>query len=397
MLFNIDWLEVFCIEPKAGIQLNAEYFRRAGYQVKVREYGTKVYQEMFTIKIGEIWAIEIRRNPYAVKGQGGIMQKGSCHIRLTNEACYVEHPTELMRDFISSHNYTYKGISRVDVCADFQRFQGGLKPTTFIEKYMKRDILRVNKGKFAFHGNEQWSGREVQTLSWGCQTSMVSTKIYNKSVEMREMKPKQHIKAQWNKVGLETDYKGEDVWRVEFSIKTRCKNWIRCENECGKKIQLEYIAQCLDNYSDKEHLAILFFSLAKYYFEFRVAEQTKSGEWLRKARCKKYNLFDNETEILKPIGDVKVLQTTRTEKILLNYLERLKDDPRGSAAEGWEMILAQFTMIISKAKAYKEVNMRHMRAEQAYTERQSKAYKDFYTTLKNGSMWVLEPEWDKEE
>ncbi|MBR0341902.1 MAG: hypothetical protein IJH64_06605, partial [Oscillospiraceae bacterium] len=61
---NIDWLEVYCLESNQRYPCNAEYFERAGYYVRQREYGTRVYKEMFEItdKDGNP-LIEIRRNP----------------------------------------------------------------------------------------------------------------------------------------------------------------------------------------------------------------------------------------------------------------------------------------------------------------------------------------------
>ena len=43
---NLDWLEVYCIEP---IDMPAQYFQNLGWQVNIREYGTPLYKEMFTL------------------------------------------------------------------------------------------------------------------------------------------------------------------------------------------------------------------------------------------------------------------------------------------------------------------------------------------------------------
>ena len=62
---NLDWLEVHCLEPS---MLNAAYFTAAGYNVKVREYGTPQYKEMFTIFEDSGYKLamfEIRRSPYS--------------------------------------------------------------------------------------------------------------------------------------------------------------------------------------------------------------------------------------------------------------------------------------------------------------------------------------------
>ena len=44
---NIDWLEVYCFENKA-IPRDMEYFKKQGYVVKKRDYGTPQYKEVLT-------------------------------------------------------------------------------------------------------------------------------------------------------------------------------------------------------------------------------------------------------------------------------------------------------------------------------------------------------------
>lgn len=69
---NIDWLEVFCSEGLLGPR-DAEYFIRQGYDVEKRAYGTPQYRQMFTINEGGRPVLEVRRDPYSLKCQGGIL------------------------------------------------------------------------------------------------------------------------------------------------------------------------------------------------------------------------------------------------------------------------------------------------------------------------------------
>lgn len=43
---NIDWLEVYALEPD---KLDADFFISDGWSVQPRPYGTRVYDEMFTL------------------------------------------------------------------------------------------------------------------------------------------------------------------------------------------------------------------------------------------------------------------------------------------------------------------------------------------------------------
>ena len=59
---NLDWLEVDALEPANG--QDAEYFRSHGLVVDEREYGTRVFGQMFTIYGSDhLPFIEIRRQP----------------------------------------------------------------------------------------------------------------------------------------------------------------------------------------------------------------------------------------------------------------------------------------------------------------------------------------------
>ena len=46
---NIDWLQVYCLEPRLALEHNARFFSDRGFFVKQREYGDPQYKEMFVL------------------------------------------------------------------------------------------------------------------------------------------------------------------------------------------------------------------------------------------------------------------------------------------------------------------------------------------------------------
>ena len=118
---NLDWLELYCLE--SGLQpMTASFFESLGYKVNKRDYGTPIYREMFTIlKDGKDW-IEVRRDPYSKKGEGGFLHPLSCHIRMANEFLYTDSPIDEMRAFFIVHGFKYKIVSRREVCLCFNVF-----------------------------------------------------------------------------------------------------------------------------------------------------------------------------------------------------------------------------------------------------------------------------------
>lgn len=391
IVMNIDWLEVYGIEPKANIILDADYYEQSGYGVRRREYGTKQYKEMFTLRIGNMWAIEVRRNPHKTKQQGGVMETGSVHLRLTNEACYLKNPIKMLLDFMEKHCIQFKGISRLDICGDFCRFRNGIKPKTLIEKYMRKEILRVNKGKYSIHGEESWEGREIQTIEWGRNKSMVTTKLYNKTRELEQMKPKQHIKAQWDEVGLQNEYKNADVWRLEFSIKSSCKKWIGIIDETCREAKQIFFKHDLQNYTSKDALYMFWQSLAQFYFRFKKAKYRQDGSLERKNRCDDWHVLDEDTEVLKPKREVECNQPTRTEKVLINYLTKMEEKMHDFRDMMTVESIRDVKERIIQRKICAEIDFKLEMHRAWFRERESEKYRQLYESVNMRNLWMEQP------
>ena len=314
---NIDWLQVFCSEP-SWQQQDAAYFRSQGYEVEQRAYGTPQYKEMFTIKEKGFPFVEIRRNPYSIKAFGGIFEPNDCHIRLANRACYSHSPIDDLRKFMLANHYEYKSISRIDLCLDFNFFDMGDRPDKVLLNYMENKLSKINQCNIAAHGKDRWDGRLWNSLSWGSKNSMISTKMYNKSLELREVKPKYYITDQWEAAGLRTDI---DVWRVEFSIKSDMKGMYH--EDTG-----EFISNNLTDYDTRDKCLFRFHSLANKYFHFKYVEKTRDGKLQRKDRCKDKILFKitRDEQAYKPITLTAQQEPNRTDLILEKRLEQIRQD-----------------------------------------------------------------------
>ena len=339
-IINIDWLEIYCIEPNDEPR-DAKFFKAQGYEVEERCYGTPIYQEMFTImNNGNPW-IEIRRNPYSIKSLGGIMMDGSVHIRLSNESCYNDDPINELRTFILTFEFTYKSIARIDICLDFNTFDNGWTPTKFINAYMRSRISKVNQTNVSCHGSDNWDGRSFNSLKWGATTSPISTKLYNKSLELKQCDDKPYIKQWWQCGG---DFVGmainsdsvtgldltQDVWRLEFSIKAQAQARKR-KNGNQEKFTLH-----LFDYDTKEKLWQRFCELYEMYFDFRrkeyvYEEKTQSRHLKRKYDCKRIKLFDFSDRSIKyrPARKPRVKKRPdRIYKIMINRLSDIMKNPK---------------------------------------------------------------------
>ena len=321
---NLDWLSVYCLEPK-GCVMNAAYYKKLGWSVEEREYGTPQYREKFTLMNGRHPFLEIERNPYSLKQNGGIFEPESCHIRLANRTLYQPNPVQQLTNFIIKYGYEYKGISRVDVCCDLTIFDNGMKPQDLANKYIKDKIWKVHQSHIApntddgddtwripihlgAHGKETKTGRTWNSLKWGSPKSALSTKLYNKTLELETNTGKFYIKDAWVKAGLcdlqkvryeyrnpktkEIEIRSKqisvvpgtainqeipieeakkiDVWRVEFSMNSEGRKWI----DLGDNHIVDLSLNAFDNL---DSLAATFFTCSEWLFCFIYAKWITKG------------------------------------------------------------------------------------------------------------------------
>lgn len=308
---NIDWLEVSCEESWQRYPCDADYFRRQGYMVHEREYGTRVWGQMFTIEDGEghDW-IEIRRCPPSGTSEFKGLTEYSCRIRLVNAQCYVKNCTQRLLEFLVRHDYTFKRIARIDICYDFEMFDSGDQPARFARRYIERKFRKINQCKVRVIGDDNWTDFDWESLSWGSPTSMVSTKMYNKTRELETVsKHKTYIPMSWYECGLIDDpinrtkrrddgsvYK-PDIWRIEFSMKSKADRWLVIESQAGKRVEKKAIPHTPDMFDSPDKLWQRFQDLAYHYFRFVHAEfneePDKDGNQVPKLKhlCKPKQLF----------------------------------------------------------------------------------------------------------
>ena len=347
---NLDWLEVYVLESNDHYPCNADYFRRNGYLVNEREYGTRIYKEMFTIVDAENNPlIEIRRNPASGDASFTGLLPQSSHIRLPNWMLYQGNPVDYLRQFLLKHDYIFKRIYRIDICYDFEFFDSGDLPQRFVQRYMKGEYRKINQCERTTHGKDGWADCVENSLSWGSRSSMVSTKLYDKTLELSSPKSdKPYIKTQWMLHGLidnpmsvtKYDTNGElyhpKIWRLEFSLKSEADGWLVIEMVHGKKVKKQAIPHRLEQFDAKDKIWKRFQDLAYHYFSFKHREYIGAHQGLvynslvsvgsdpdrklkRKDRCRDKVLFywdkgheflqlsaapppskgNNETEILK--------------------------------------------------------------------------------------------------
>lgn len=328
---NIDWLEVYVLEDSRRYPCNADYFRRQGWMVSEREYGTRQYQEMFVLQdLFGNGVIEIRRNPYSGSSEFSGLQENSAHIRLTNRQCYADRPVAFLLDFLAKHDFQLQRIYRLDVCYDFRAFDFGDNPERFIRRYVEKKYSKVNQCKVRCFGDDGWSAIKWESVSWGSHSSMVGTKMYNKTKELQATGHKKPwIVRQWLDCGLVDRLDPlPDVWRIEFSLHSSIRNWLVIEDNSGRKEKKRRIPHRLSMFDGRDLLWQRFQDLAFHYFRFKKVEYNaqvdSNGERTlkRKDLCADKKLFnwDAGHEFLKVDNLPSERKVATWEQRLLNAL-----------------------------------------------------------------------------
>lgn len=318
---NIDWLEVSAEESNFKYPCDAEYFRSQGYFVHERDYGTRVWGQVFTIEDeqGHDW-IEIRREPPSGTSEFKGLTQFSCRLRLVNSQCYVKDCVDRLRGFMIKHDYIFKRIFRIDVCYDFEKFDTGDKPAVFARRYVEHKYRKINQCKLAAHAMDNWNDFAWETLSWGSTTSMVSTKLYNKTKEIKTIsKHKTYIPMVWMECGLidnpvslvKLDSQGNpyspEIWRLEFSMKSKADRWLVIEDVSGKRVKKRAIPHNLSLFDAPDKLWQRFQDLAFHYFRFKVVKYKGENRGVSKYALGKVKADHDRQEVRKDLCPDKVL------------------------------------------------------------------------------------------
>ena len=295
-IVGIDWLEMF-VSERGDRDYTANGFRARGYDVVERDYGTKTMAEMFTLLDRRGYPfIEIRRAPRGLSSidKKMVYQDGDSYVRLSNMYCYDANPVAVMEEFLQRERYTIKKIYRIDLFSDFEIFDSGDKPANVIRRIVNHTYSKVNQAQRRVSGQDTWTECFDNWVSWGKKGSMVSTKMYDKTKELKETGMKKpYIAELWRQKGYIDDIthlskNGVEVqmWRVEFSIKGNAKGWIYIDKDDSEDGGEHHLDHSLKLYS--QHLGVVnaFANLVPYYFHFKIYEEGK-----RKSLCQDKVLF----------------------------------------------------------------------------------------------------------
>lgn len=298
------------------------------------EYGTSVYQDMYTIYLyGEEIAI-LCCNP-----RSKALKKGSGQLKILNPILYQIGLSTIVYDLLRTCNIIPINISRLDLCADFNHFEGYPDMQVFFQDFLTLKLWKIGAAKYKVCANKaeqiegdyfkliglQSSRHTYQYLRFGSKVSKVSAYLYNKTQEFRDVKRKNYIAEAWKENDID---ESKEVWRLEFSLKG---DGIKFLNQETKMWQAKDLEMVLDPIQRTQVYNALYLK----YWDYRINDGQK-----RKDRMKRAKLLPIESSILQPVVITGSDVTDREQKRMISAIERTYDEVRMKRQTRNEMLEA---------------------------------------------------------
>lgn len=232
-VLSIDWLSVFCVY--AG---NGDTWVPADdplFAYKKEDFGTRCFSVFHRVRIANSeggWDefAEVQSVPYS-----SILPPYAIIIRFVNRQLYAANFWDIANKFLSLNSIEVRGISRIDICADFNHFET-ISARGLIEAFAAKTLRHIGRGVGALNFNHEVKhgdyGVRYTGLTFGTHSSDAHVYLYNKTFELLTQGDKPWIKERWKRVGLDL----REVWRLEVSIKSSGLKFK--DKKTGEKIEV---------------------------------------------------------------------------------------------------------------------------------------------------------------
>ena len=216
-VLSIDWLSVYGIFAGDGDIWEPVVSDKFSY--KKESFGTRSFSCFHRVRIandkgGTDEFAEVHSVPYS-----SILPAYAMIVRFVNRVLYMPDFWTLATEFLTLNHIECRGISRVDICADFNDF-ATMSPRALIEGFAAKTLRHIGRGVGALYFDHRVKNGEYGVhytgLTFGTHASDAHVYLYNKSFELVTQGEKPWIRERWKRVGLDQ----QNVWRLEISIKS---------------------------------------------------------------------------------------------------------------------------------------------------------------------------------
>ena len=291
MAIVIDWLQVNATGRMSDSVIS---------QLELQPYSTRVFKSVYILRAFTEDIATIACNPLSP-----VIPSDTHLIKFQNKLLYstdLEQRVKYILDFLG---LTFKGLSRLDLAHDFNKFANNLMPQNLINRFLTQKWLHVGKQSFKVYG-KGGINQSFETLRFGKNDSELSVYLYNKTIELNEVKDKPWIREFWSQLGLNQT---SDIWRLEFSLKGNRLHYVDSQSGTIERLTIS-------NVFDQTFLHHFYYSLVTKYFKFVRPETNRNI-----SRMQQVKLFDecyNRFDFIK-LNDKK--ESDRSIKIFIKKLE----------------------------------------------------------------------------
>lgn len=318
-VLSIDWLSVFCVYMGADNIWSP--VDGDGFAYKKEDFGTRCFSRFHRVRIANAeggWDdfAEVQSIPYS-----SILPEYAIIIRFVNRVLYAPDFWELAARFLSLNRIEIRGISRIDICADFNQF-ATMDPKALIDGFAAKKYRHIGRGvgSLAFnHGvlHKEY-GVNYTGLTFGTHASDAHCYLYDKSFELVTQGEKPWIRERWKRVGLDQ----RNVWRLEVSIKS---GGLKFKDKTTKQV----IEVGQSHIEDADTLDKIYHTFVRKLFSF-IVNRSGIKNITREPRLVLFEgkaAFDRGTLSNLSVG-------SRMERILIKSLWLMSDRYRGAYIYG---------------------------------------------------------------
>lgn len=340
----VDWLSIYCHyvgTPEIGDRDwqpqesdGTELFGKYPFRYRLADYGTRQFSRLYFVSKpnpegGYDDFAEIQASPYS-----GIMNHKSIIVRFVNRALYEPDFWELADRLLDENQFVMKGVTRIDICADFNQFVS-YDPQQLILDFASKKLRHVGRGVGALYFNhgvvKKQYGVNYTGLSFGTHASDAHVYLYNKSFELMTQGDKPWIRDMWNRVGLDVLH----VWRLEVSIRSKGTRFK--DKASGAMITIGR-----SHMNSAASLSLIYHAFVKRLFTFCINKH----EITNITREPKIELFDATAAYSR--GTIRNLSAGgRLEKILIKALWTMGDLYRGGEPRDSQLQAQDLAMTIA--------------------------------------------------
>lgn len=292
---NIDWLSIFCIRE-------SPLLNECGiYTLKLQEFPTRHFRSLYYIVKEKEKVAELQIDPFS-----SILPPDGAILKIENRFLYSSDLFDLIERLLNNFHLKFKSISRLDLCADFNTFYNNYNPRTLIEDFASEKIRKKGRAKGTLDFRQTTEKLLYNGIKFGDRQSDNIVYLYNKSLELKEVRDKIYIRDMWAANGLDVT---KPVWRLEVSMKSKALKLIdKNTGECKEYNNIKTLQSITTE---------LYFTMINRLFTFVHKDNNNIS------RCTKIVLFEGQPQT-NTIFLRNVTGSNRTEKIFIKNLYLLQ-------------------------------------------------------------------------